>query len=147
MIIRTSCFARFDVQRNTLAEQLGVLCKTRSVYAKLTKHVINAIDMLDPLSFDEIQSETLERFPEPGRNNSYLDFCHHISKAMKIYILFIEKNSGHSPTTKRNRKILDIGSGSGAFSFVCNSLGHHAIGMEKPQYEEKHQSMGCGSFA
>ena len=124
-----------------MAEYLVGQSKTRSVYAKITEQVINAVDMLDPLSFDKIQRETLGRFPEPGRNNSYLDFCHHIAKAVKIYILLIEKPSKLAGTTIENRKILDIGSGSGAFSFVCNALGHRAIGMDKPRCQEMHRSI------
>ena len=55
----TSCFATFDVQRNSLAGFLVALCKERCVDTAIAKPIINAIDMLDPLSFDKIQSETL----------------------------------------------------------------------------------------
>ena len=82
----------------------------------------------------------LGRFPEPGRNNSYLDFCKYVAKALRLHILFIEKHRKYAGTTLKNRKILDIGSGSGAFSFVCNALGHHATGVDKPRCQEKNQS-------
>ena len=96
----TSCFKRFDVQRDTLAEYLVSLCTVRSADTTLAQEVINALDRLDPLVFDKIQVATLERFPEANRNNSYLDFCKHISKAMRLYLAFMEKN-------KKNRKYVE----------------------------------------
>ena len=135
----TSVFAKFDVQRNSLAECLVAICKNRSVDTAIAQPVIKAVDMLDPPSFDKIQRTTLERFPEPSRSNSYLDFCKHIAKAMKFYIIFIKKNRNFAGNTRR--RILDIGSGSGAFSFVCNALGHHSVGMDKPQSDKKDQSI------
>ena len=136
----TSVFAKFDAQRDSLAGFLVALCEDRSVDTAIAKPIINAIDMLDPQSFDKIQIETLGRFPEPGRDNSYLDFCKYVAKALRLYILFIDKRHELAETTDRNRKILDIGSGSGAFSFVCNALGHHATGMDKPRDPEHYQS-------
>ena len=96
----TSCFTKFDVQRNMLAEYLVSLCTVRSVDTTLAQQVINALDRLDPLVFDKIQVATLERFPEANRNNSYLDFCKPISKAVRLYLVFMEKN-------KKNRKYAD----------------------------------------
>ena len=136
----TSIFATFDVQRHSLAEYLIAICKDRTVDIAIAQRVINAVDMLDQQSFNKIQCATLKRCPEAGRNNSYLDFCKYIAKAMRLYILFIEKRSELAESTIRNREILDIGSGSGAFSFVCNALGHHATGMDKPRGPENYQS-------
>ena len=62
----TSCFAKFDVQRNSLAEFLVALCKDRCVDTNIAKPIINAIDILDSQSFDKIQSSTLKRFPKLG---------------------------------------------------------------------------------
>ena len=136
----TSCFTTFEVQRQSLAEYLVAICQDRSVDTTIATQVIDAVDMLDPLSFDTIQRATLEHFPEAGRNNSYLDYCKYVAKAMRLYILFIEKRRELAETTNGNRKILDIGSGSGAFSFVCNALGHRATGMDKPRFQQKDQS-------
>ena len=136
MDFHTSRSTAFDVQRHALAEHLHALCKARSVDTILAERIIIALDLLDVRRFDKIQRETLERFPEDNRYNSYLDFCHHIYKAMNLYLRFIEGKRDVAETTGRNRKILDIGSGSGAFSFICNALGHHAIGMDKPRCDE-----------
>ena len=137
----TSVFAKFDVQRDSLAECLVAICKDRTVDIAIAQPVIDAVDMLDPQSFDEIQSATLRRLPEAGRNNSYLDFCKFLAKAMTLYIIFIERHRELVDATIVNRNILDIGSGSGAFSFVCNALGHHTVGMDKPRRHEKDQSI------
>ena len=137
----TSIFATFDAQRHSLAEYLVAICKDRTVDIAIAQPVINAVHMLDPQSFDKIQSATLRHFPEASRNNSYLDFCKFIAKAMRLYILFIEQRHELAETTIGNRKILDIGSGSGAFSFVCNALGHHSVGMDKPRRHEKDRSI------
>ena len=137
----TSVFAKFDVQRDSLAEYLVAICKDRTVDIAIAQPVIDAVDMLDPQSFDKIQRATLRRLPEAGRNNSYLDFCKFISKAMGLYIIFIEKHRELADTPIGNRNILDVGSGSGAFSFVCNALGHHSVGMDKPQRHERDQSI------
>ena len=135
----TSCFTKFDVQRNELKNILIALCKARSVDTTLAKQVTIALDMLDARTFDRIQRETLERFPEPGRNNSYLDFCQHAAKAMRLYLRFIEDSRHVAETPGQRRRILDIGSGSGAFCFLCNALGHHATGLDKPRCHEKDQ--------
>lgn len=139
MRLSTCCSAAFDVQRHELTDYLIALCENRSVDPSLATKVIRALDTLDPLAFARIQRSTLERFPEAGRGNSYLDFCHHISKAMRLYLGFFEKNKRirkFLEGTRPNRKILDIGSGSGSFSFLCNALGHHATGLEKPQRQK-----------
>ena len=135
----TSCFTKFDVQRNELKNILIALCKARSVDTTLAKQVTIALDMLDARTFDRIQRETLERFPEAGRHNSYLDFCQHAAKAMRLYLRFIEDRRHVAETPGQQRRILDIGSGSGAFCFLCNALGHHATGLDKPRCHEKDQ--------
>ena len=137
----TSILATFDAQRDSLAEHLVAICKDRTVDSAIAQPVIDAVDMLDPQSFDKIQRATLMRLPEAGRNNSYLDFCKYIAKAMSLYIIFVEKHRELAETPIGNRKILDVGSGSGAFSFVCNALGHHSVGLDKPQRDEKDQSI------
>ena len=134
----TSCFTKFDVQRNELKNILIAVCKARSVDATLAKQVTIALDMLDARSFDRIQRETLERFPEAGRHNSYLDFCHHVAKAMRLYLLFIEDRRHAAETPGQQRRMLDIGSGSGTFCFLCNAL-DHATGLDKPRCHEKNQ--------
>ncbi len=136
MDFHTSRSTTFDVQRHALAEHLHALCEARSVDTNLAERIIIALDLLDARRFDKIQRETLERFPEDGRYNTYLDFCQHICKATSLYLRLIERKRDVAETTRGNRKILDIGSGSGAFAFICNALGHHAIGMDKPRRDE-----------
>ena len=136
MDFHTSRSTTFDVQRRALAEHLHALCEARSVDTNLAEQIIIALDLLDVRRFDKIQRETLERFPEDSRYNSYLDFCQHICKATSLYLRLIEGKRDVAETTRGKRRILDIGSGSGAFSFVCNALGHHAIGLDRPRCEE-----------
>ena len=126
MKLGTSCFTTLDAQREELASYLHRLCRAASIDTNLAERVIAAFDTLDPLHFDTIQRSTLERFPEPSRNNSYLDVCRHIAKSMKIYLVVM-------PRDTQPRRMLDIGSGSGSFSFVCNALGHDSTGLDKPQ--------------
>ena len=120
MQLDTSFLTTLGAQREELARWLEGM-----VDINFAERVIDAFDALDPLHFGTIQRSTLERFPEPSRNNSYLDVCRHIAKAVKIYRIVI-------PRDTRSRKMLDIGSGSGSFSFVCNALGHDSTGLEKP---------------
>ncbi len=82
-----------------MAEHLLALCKARSVDTILAERIIIALDLLDVRRFDKIQRETLERFPEDNRYNSYLDFCHHIYKAMNLYLRFIEGKRDVAETT------------------------------------------------
>ena len=126
MKLDTSCSTTLGVQREELAKYLDSLCREASVDTNLTERVIDAFDRLDPLHFAAIQRSTLERFPEPSRNNSYLDVCRHIGKAVKMYLVVM-------PRDTRSRRMLDIGSGSGTFSFVCNALGHNSTGLDKPR--------------
>ena len=99
MDFHTSRSTAFDVQRNAMAEHLVALCKARSVDTILAERIIIALDLLDVRRFDKIQRETLERFPEDNRYNSYLDFCHHIYKAMNLYLRFIEGKRDVTETT------------------------------------------------
>jgi predicted RNA methylase len=126
MKLGTSCFTTLGAQREELASYLNSLCRAASVDTNLAERVIDAFDTLDPLHFDTIQRSTLERFPEPSRNNSYLDVCRHIAKSMKTYLVVM-------PRDTRPRKMLDIGSGSGSFCFVCNALGHDSTGLDRPR--------------
>ena len=91
MDFHTSRSTTFDVQRHALAEHLHALCEARSVDTNLAERIIIALDLLDARRFDKIQRETLERFPEDGRYNTYLDFCQHICKATSLYIRLIER--------------------------------------------------------
>ena len=137
MRLDTSHATSFDVQRNMLSEYLVSLCRARRVDITLAEKVIEALDALDARQFDTIQRSTLD---EPSRRgNSYLDVCQHMSKAMRLYLAFIEKNKKNRKyveKTKANRRMLDIGSGSGAFCFLSNALGHHAIGMDLPRTDK-----------
>lgn len=139
-----SCFTPLDMQRREVASYLRRLCTSRAVDMALAEQVIAALDGLDAGAFDAIQRSTLERFPEPCRDNSYLNVCAHVAKAMRLYLLFIEKNKRNRKVVKESkphRKILDIGSGSAAFSFLCNALGHRATGLERPRAQEGDQSL------
>ncbi len=145
MPIRTSHVTKLDIQLDRLAEYLVRLCGDHAQGGtEMAKTIINVLNALDPMSFNNIQSSILERFPEPHRNNSYLDVCQDIAKAMKLYLVFIDPHRGtDSPrqammNSEKNRRILDIGSGSGSFSFVCNALGNnHSTGMDRPQSDSK----------
>ena len=129
MKLGTSCFTALDAQRGELASYLDRLCRAASADTNLAERVIDALGALDSLRFDTIQRSTLKRFPEPSRNNSYLDVCRHIAKSMKIYLVVM-------PRDTRPRKMLDIGSGSGSFCFVCNALGHHSTGLDRPRSDD-----------
>jgi uncharacterized damage-inducible protein DinB len=89
MRLDTSDATSFDVQRNMLSEYLVSLCRARRVDITLAEKVIEALDALDARQFDTIQRSTLD---EPSqRGNSYLDVYQHMSKAMRLYLAFIEK--------------------------------------------------------
>ncbi len=129
MKLDTSCSTPLAAQREELARYLDFLSQVDSVDTNLPERVIDAFDTLDPRHFDAIQRSTLERFPEPSRNNSYLDVCRHIAKAVQIYLRAM-------PRDTPPRRMLDIGSGSGSFSFVCNALGHNSTGLDKPRPDD-----------
>jgi len=133
----TSFFSPFGLQQKKLADHLLKLYSSRHVDAEIANKVIAAVDSLSPTSFKTIQDRKLESFQASDRDTSHLEFCHHILKAVKLYTTFYKKDDRTIDTsedkTEASRNILDIGSGSGAFAFVCNSLGHHATGMEHPR--------------
>ena len=125
-IIDTNRFAAFATQRDGLAADLVALSTNRKIESTLAERVIAAVGRLDPEQFNQIQRSTQEQFPEQSRHNSYLDFRHYIYKGVRIYLMFMLKS-------KRTRSVLDIGSGSGSFAFVCNALGHRASGLDLPR--------------
>ena len=136
MTATTSCFTALEIQREALANYLVSLCKIRNVDPTLAERVVAGVNALDPSAFDRLQRDTLERFPTASRYNSYLDVSHQVSKAMRAYLNFVErtkKNRKVVAETKHHRRMLDIGSGSGAFAFICNVLGHEVTGLDRPQ--------------
>ncbi len=125
-----SRFASFAMQRDKLATDLASLCINRKVDPQIAVRVVAAVDRLDPVRFEEIQSSTKALFPEPSRHNSYLDFRHYVYKGVRIFFMFREKMN-------MPRRVLDIGSGSGAFVFVCDALGFQANGLDLPRASRK----------
>ncbi len=133
----TSCFSPFGLQQDKLSDHLLEACRSGRVDAEIVNKVLAAVDALSPTSFQTIQDRKLESFQPADSGTSRLEFCHHILKAVRLYTTFLTRDDKTRDTsankTAANRSILDIGSGSGAFVFVCNSLGHHARGMEHPR--------------
>jgi hypothetical protein len=144
-IATTSCFTPLEIQREVLANYLVSLCAMRNVSQTFAERVIAGVNTLNASVFDRLQRDTLERFPAASRYNSYLDVSHHVAKAMKLYLSFIEKSKKNRNIvafeTKHHRRMLDIGSGSGAFAFICNVLGHEVTGLDFPQNPDNIHSL------
>lgn len=122
-------------QRDELAELLPAVCVAYSVDTELATRVVNAFDALDPVTFNQIQSAITGALEESHLQGAYLDVSRNIVKAMRLYLTFLDRNKRNRKfitKSKPNRKILDIGSGSGSLSFLCNALGHEATGLDVP---------------
>lgn len=82
------------------------------------------IGMMDEQAFQRIASRYVDSDPYPGFSK-YLDRDQWVRNAIAhVQLAGLAHESGKS--------ILDIGTGAGYFPFVCNNLGHRAIGIDVP---------------
>ena len=136
MRINTSGTKTLGDQRDELAERLHNLCEVYSVDTELGHRVARAFVGLDSVRFETIENAMIDALGDAAEQGAHLDVSTNIVKAMRLYLTYLvanKRNREFVASTKSDRKILDIGSGSGSWSFICNALGHESIGLDVPQ--------------